>query len=56
LLSHLDGTKSQASGLESITINPNQCARRPFVCSTRIRVTDVLDMLAGGAFVQSQAA
>lgn len=32
-----------------ITINPNQCGGRPCVRGMRIRVKDVLDMLAGGA-------
>ncbi|HEX5219963.1 MAG TPA: DUF433 domain-containing protein [Verrucomicrobiae bacterium] len=35
--------------LERITINPNQCGGRPCVRGMRIRVKDVLDMLAGGA-------
>ena len=34
---------------ERITINPNQCDGRPCVRGMRIRVKDVLDMLAGGA-------
>ncbi len=32
-----------------ITINPNQCGGRPCIRGMRIRVKDVLDMLAGGA-------
>ena len=35
--------------LERITINPNQCGGRPCVRGMRIRVKDVLEMLAGGA-------
>jgi uncharacterized protein (DUF433 family) len=35
--------------LERITINPKQCGGRPCVRGMRIRVKDVLDMLAGGA-------
>jgi uncharacterized protein (DUF433 family) len=35
--------------LERITINPNQCGGRPCIRRMRIRVKDVLDMLAGGA-------
>ena len=35
--------------LERITINPNQRGGRPCVRGMRIRVKDVLDMLAGGA-------
>ena len=33
---------------ERITFNPNQCGGRPCVRGMRIRVTDVLDLLAGG--------
>ena len=32
--------------LERITINPNQCGGRPCVRGMRIRVKDVLEMLA----------
>ena len=35
--------------LARITINPNQCGGRPCIRGMRIRVKDVLDMLAGGA-------
>ena len=36
-------------GLESrITHNPNQCGGRPCIRGMRIRVTDVLDLLAAG--------
>jgi uncharacterized protein (DUF433 family) len=35
--------------IERITINPNQCGGRPCIRGMRIRVKDVLDMLAGGA-------
>lgn len=35
--------------MERITINPAQCGGRPCVRGMRIRVKDVLDMLAGGA-------
>lgn len=40
------------NGLERITINPDQCGGRPCVRGMRIRVKDVLDMLAGGATQQ----
>lgn len=33
--------------LDRITINPNQCGGRPCIRGMRIRVTDVLDLLAG---------
>ena len=32
-----------------ITFNPRQCGGRPCIRGMRIRVKDVLDMLAGGA-------
>jgi uncharacterized protein (DUF433 family) len=35
--------------IERITINSNQCGGRPCIRGMRIRVKDVLDMLAGGA-------
>ena len=35
--------------LNRITSNPRQCGGRPCIRSMRIRVKDVLDMLAGGA-------
>ncbi len=35
--------------LERITFNPKQCGGRPCIRGMRIRVKDVLDMLAGGA-------
>ncbi len=31
-----------------ITVNPNQCGGRPCVRGMRIRVSDVLDLLAAG--------
>jgi uncharacterized protein (DUF433 family) len=34
---------------ERITIDPGVCGGRPCIRGLRIRVTDVLDMLAGGA-------
>jgi uncharacterized protein (DUF433 family) len=39
--------------LDRITINPNQCGGRPCIRGMRIRVSDVLDLLAAG---QSQDA
>ena len=35
--------------LDRITIDPEQCAGRPCIRGMRIRVIDVLEMLAGGA-------
>ena len=33
---------------ERITVDPEQCGGRPCIRSMRIRVTDVLDLLASG--------
>jgi uncharacterized protein (DUF433 family) len=33
---------------ERITVDPGQCGGRPCIRGMRIRVTDVLDLLAGG--------
>lgn len=32
-----------------ITVNPNQCGGRPCIRGLRVRVKDVLDLLAAGA-------
>jgi len=40
------------SELHRITFNPDQCGGRPCIRGYRLRVKDVLDMLAGGATVQ----
>jgi uncharacterized protein (DUF433 family) len=34
--------------LKRITFNPNQCGGRPGIRGMRIRVKDVLDLIAGG--------
>lgn len=34
--------------LARITINPEQCSGRPCIRGMRVRVTDVLELLAGG--------
>ena len=34
--------------LERITVNPKQCGGRPCIRGMRIRVSDVLDLLAAG--------
>lgn len=38
-----------ATLLDRITVNPQQCGGRPCIRGMRIRVRDVLDMLAEGA-------
>ena len=43
---------NQQSYLDRITFNPNQCGGRPCIRGMRIRVSDVLDMLAAGASEQ----
>lgn len=35
--------------LDRITLDPQQCGGRPCIRGLRVRVKDVLDMLAGGA-------
>ena len=35
--------------LDRITFNPNQCGGRPCIRGQRIRVKDVLDLLASGS-------
>ena len=37
------------AGFPRIAVDPTVCGGRPVVAGTRVRVTDVLDMLAGGA-------
>ncbi|MEW5929746.1 MAG: DUF433 domain-containing protein [Gemmatimonadota bacterium] len=37
-----------ADALSRITINPAQCGGRPCIRAMRVRVTDVLDLLAAG--------
>lgn len=36
------------SELHRITVNPEQCGGRPCIRGLRIRVTDILDLLAAG--------
>ena len=38
-----------ANLLERITVDPNTCGGRPCLRGLRIRVKDILDMLAGGS-------
>jgi len=40
-----------AEVMDRITVNPEQCGGRPCVRGMRIRVTDVLDLLASGLSV-----
>jgi uncharacterized protein (DUF433 family) len=43
-------------GFPRIAIDPYICGGRPTVAGTRVRVTDVLEMLAGGATATDIAA
>ena len=43
---------NQQNYLDRITFNPNQCGGRPCIRGMRIRVVDVLEMLAAGASEQ----
>jgi uncharacterized protein (DUF433 family) len=37
------------AGFPRISVDPQVCGGRPVVTGTRVRVSDVLEMLAGGA-------
>lgn len=37
------------AGFPRISVDPRVCGGRPVVAGTRVRVSDVLEMLAGGA-------
>ena len=41
---------------ERITVDPEQCSGRPCIRGMRIRVTDVLDLLANGLTLQEALA
>lgn len=45
----MDCSFARMNHLERITFNPDQCGGRPCIRGMRIRVKDVLDMLAAGA-------
>ena len=49
LISVLKSVPMSTELLNRITSNPRQCGGRPCIRGMRIRVKDVLDMLAGGA-------
>jgi uncharacterized protein (DUF433 family) len=44
---HLDSMT--LAGFPRISIDPGVCGGRPVIAGTRVRVSDVLEMLAGGA-------
>ncbi len=37
------------AGFPRIAVDPAVCGGRPVIAGTRVRVTDILEMLAGGA-------
>jgi uncharacterized protein (DUF433 family) len=39
------------AGFPRISVDPRICGGRPVISGTRVRVSDVLEMLAGGASV-----
>ncbi|KQR83242.1 DUF433 domain-containing protein [Sphingomonas sp. Leaf343] len=39
----------QLPDFDSIAIDPGVCGGRPVIAGTRMRVSDILEMLAGGA-------
>jgi uncharacterized protein (DUF433 family) len=51
-ISMLESVPMSSELLNRITSNPRQCGGRPCIRGMRIRVKDVLDMLAGGASEQ----
>lgn len=44
----IQGAFTMAELVERITVNPEQCGGRPCIRGMRIRVVDVLDLLAAG--------
>lgn len=44
------------AGFPRISVDPGICGGRPTINGTRVRVTDVLEMLAGGASAAEIAA
>ena len=44
----LFGVDSNMKYFDRITINPEQCGGKPCIRGMRIRVTDILDLLANG--------
>jgi uncharacterized protein (DUF433 family) len=44
------------AGFPRISVDPAVCGGRPVIAGTRLRVTDVLEMLAGGASAAEIAA
>lgn len=47
-MNDVSGQPDQSDLLARITLDPEQCGGRPCIRGMRIRVTDVLDLLASG--------
>jgi uncharacterized protein (DUF433 family) len=45
-------SEEEIDAMDRITFNPGQCGGRPCIRGMRIRVTDVLDLLANGLSFQ----
>ena len=45
-------TSADFEVFDRITVNPGRCGGKPCVRGTRMRVTDILGMLAGGATLE----
>ena len=43
------------AGHPRIAVDPNVCGGKPVIAGTRVRVTDILEMLAGGASTEEIA-
>jgi uncharacterized protein (DUF433 family) len=48
-MSHHSSQESRVSAIDRITIDPLVCGGRPCIRGLRVRVKDVLDLLAAGA-------
>lgn len=44
------------TGFPRIAVDPAVCGGRPIVAGTRMRVSDILEMLAGGASIEELVA
>jgi uncharacterized protein (DUF433 family) len=49
LATTMNNNDSSSIYLNRITINPEQCGGRPCIRGTRLRVSDIIDLLAAGA-------
>ena len=49
MVTQMNNSDTSSTYLNRITINPEQCGGRPCIRGSRLRVSDVLDLLASGA-------